>query len=285
GEMRSSSSNPLTDYRFTGQRFESMIGGLYDYGARFYDPLLGRFVSADTVVPGAGNPQALNRYAYVLNNPLKYTDPTGHANDPGGAITGESQNVSPQSPPPAQSPSSPSPPPPPPSDDEIIPPWQFWRFDAFGVRGNLSAALVLGGSINFDVFWNKNTNELSVYATPGGQAGALFGGDLTLGFIEIANLAANEDYREWAVGVGGTGAVDVVGVAAEWSYSTEAGSEGKRPQTWFVGYAMGGEFGVYGDAGYAVELARMAEQSGITILPDFRLNFFPDSTAYDPWPW
>jgi len=51
---------------------------LYDYGARFYDPALGRFISADTVVPGAGNPQALNRYAYVLNNPLKYTDPTGH---------------------------------------------------------------------------------------------------------------------------------------------------------------------------------------------------------------
>lgn len=35
-------------------------------------------MSADTVVPGAGNPQALNRYAFVLNNPLKYTDPTGH---------------------------------------------------------------------------------------------------------------------------------------------------------------------------------------------------------------
>ncbi len=48
------------------------------YGARYYDPLLGRFISADTVVPGASNPQALNRYAYVLNNPLKYTDPTGN---------------------------------------------------------------------------------------------------------------------------------------------------------------------------------------------------------------
>ncbi len=42
-------------------------------------------MSADTVVPGAGNPQALNRYTYVLNNPLKYTDPTGHRYDPGGA--------------------------------------------------------------------------------------------------------------------------------------------------------------------------------------------------------
>jgi hypothetical protein len=51
---------------------------LYDYHARYYDPTLGRFVSADSIVPGAGKPQALNRYAYTFNNPLKYTDPSGH---------------------------------------------------------------------------------------------------------------------------------------------------------------------------------------------------------------
>jgi len=51
---------------------------LYDYGARFYDPALGRFISADTVVPNPGNPQALNRYSYCYNNPLRYVDPTGH---------------------------------------------------------------------------------------------------------------------------------------------------------------------------------------------------------------
>jgi hypothetical protein len=33
-----------------------------------------------TIVPGAGNPQALNRYAYVLNDPIRYNDPTGHRN-------------------------------------------------------------------------------------------------------------------------------------------------------------------------------------------------------------
>jgi hypothetical protein len=51
---------------------------LYDYNARYYDPLLGRFVSADSMVPGAGNPQNLNRYTYVNNSPLNYTDPSGH---------------------------------------------------------------------------------------------------------------------------------------------------------------------------------------------------------------
>jgi hypothetical protein len=43
-----------------------------------YSPVLARFLSADTMVPSPGNPQSLNRYAYTQNNPLKYTDPSGH---------------------------------------------------------------------------------------------------------------------------------------------------------------------------------------------------------------
>ena len=46
--------------------------------ARWYDALTGRWLSADTIVPGAGNPQSLNRYTYVYNNPLVYIDPSGH---------------------------------------------------------------------------------------------------------------------------------------------------------------------------------------------------------------
>jgi hypothetical protein len=49
------------------------------YGARYYDVSLGRFTQPDTLVPSPLNPQSLNRFAYVLNNPVKYTDPTGHA--------------------------------------------------------------------------------------------------------------------------------------------------------------------------------------------------------------
>lgn len=52
--------------------------GLLYYGARYYDAQLGRFISADTIVPSAGNPQSLNRYSYALNNPVRYTDPSGH---------------------------------------------------------------------------------------------------------------------------------------------------------------------------------------------------------------
>ncbi len=66
-----------TDRRFTGQREEPSLG-FYDYGARPYAPALGRFLQADTIVPNPADPQSLNRYSYVNNNPLRYTDPSGH---------------------------------------------------------------------------------------------------------------------------------------------------------------------------------------------------------------
>jgi RHS repeat-associated protein len=129
GEIRGGGSGMTeTSLNYTGQHRDS--NGLLFYHARYYDPNLGRFLSADTVVPGApdgsmdgvaltpltvdfhepgfltgiaeettqgfwfqrssqerqqtsapwgpANAQALNRYSYVQNNPLKYTDPTGH---------------------------------------------------------------------------------------------------------------------------------------------------------------------------------------------------------------
>ena len=48
------------------------------YNARWYDPQLGRFVSPDSIVPSPSNSQDFNRYSYVRNNPLRFTDPTGH---------------------------------------------------------------------------------------------------------------------------------------------------------------------------------------------------------------
>jgi len=63
--------------KFTDQQ-NDIEDGLYFYQSRYYDPVLGRFVQPDNYPSNAHNPQTLNAYAYVLNNPLKYTDPTGH---------------------------------------------------------------------------------------------------------------------------------------------------------------------------------------------------------------
>jgi RHS repeat-associated protein len=71
---------PDANYTFTDQEDDDELG-LYNYGARLYDPLLGRFISPDRLVPDPGDPQALNRYTYCLNNPLIYTDPSGEMLD------------------------------------------------------------------------------------------------------------------------------------------------------------------------------------------------------------
>jgi RHS repeat-associated protein len=75
-----------TRYTFTGQYSyvsdsatdlaASASFGLMFYNARWYDPALGRFAQADTIVPGGV--QGLDRYAYVGNNPVRYVDPSGH---------------------------------------------------------------------------------------------------------------------------------------------------------------------------------------------------------------
>ncbi len=46
---------------------------------RIYDPLLGRFLSADVLVQSPNRLQSYNRYTYVMNNPLRLTDPTGYS--------------------------------------------------------------------------------------------------------------------------------------------------------------------------------------------------------------
>ena len=52
--------------------------GLIHMNGRVYDPVIARFISPDPFVQDPFNSQSLNRYSYVLNNPLRYTDPTGY---------------------------------------------------------------------------------------------------------------------------------------------------------------------------------------------------------------
>jgi RHS repeat-associated protein len=62
---------------FAGHEADNETGLIF-MGARYYDPKVARFISADTVVPDQTNPQALNRYSYAYNSPYNYSDPTGH---------------------------------------------------------------------------------------------------------------------------------------------------------------------------------------------------------------
>ena len=66
----------LFDRGFTGHE-HLPIFGLINMNGRLYDPFLARFLSPDPFVQAPDYTQNYNRYSYCLNNPLKYTDPTG----------------------------------------------------------------------------------------------------------------------------------------------------------------------------------------------------------------
>jgi len=97
GKLRDHIGTEVTDYKFTDQELDNSTN-LYNYNARMYDPVIGRFISPDSIVPNPFDPQSLNRYSYCLNNPLIYVDPSGHYYIPwegiiGGIIGGISAGI------------------------------------------------------------------------------------------------------------------------------------------------------------------------------------------------
>jgi RHS repeat-associated protein len=81
GEMYAPASNGQDIFRpkYTGQEWDK-DSGLYYYNARYYDAVTGRFMTSDSYQQGgpAHLIASLNRYAYAVNDPLRYTDPSGH---------------------------------------------------------------------------------------------------------------------------------------------------------------------------------------------------------------
>ncbi|MDP2939998.1 MAG: LamG-like jellyroll fold domain-containing protein [Candidatus Omnitrophota bacterium] len=77
GTIALTEGSDVTDYKFTGKPLDDETG-LYYYGARYYNPTIGRFITPDTIVQAPYDPQSLNRYSYCRNNPVNYVDPTGH---------------------------------------------------------------------------------------------------------------------------------------------------------------------------------------------------------------
>jgi len=234
-----------TEYNFTGQRLDDSTDLLY-YGARYYDPALRRFVSADTIVPdvassllsaltvnlanpafaeeigreydwrmyqatqqqallpdaekpkglgvvqwfqecqgwpgvdrtgafpgaeassglrakGPDDPQNLNRYTYVRNNPLRYVDPTGYWTF-GVTFTG-------------------------------------MGFLVAGVRGDITIAI-------------DDKFNVGVLVAPGGGGFTSVGYNVGLG-VQVTTVPTIEDLQGWAVQLGGGLTTEVVGVSGD----------------------------------------------------------------------
>ncbi len=78
GELWDDGSGASKDHRFYFTGAEKEEFDLYQFGARWYSPDVGRFISADSIVPDPTDSQQFNRYSYTSNNPINATDPSGH---------------------------------------------------------------------------------------------------------------------------------------------------------------------------------------------------------------
>lgn len=78
GNVREQPANTINRISYTQQQYDK-TSGLYYYGARYYDPQIGRFLTRDGAPGDAHDPPSLNAYLYAFSNPAKYIDPSGHS--------------------------------------------------------------------------------------------------------------------------------------------------------------------------------------------------------------
>lgn len=78
GAVREHTGTSVTNYKYTGQELDPE-SGLYYYKSRYYDNVLARFISPDSIYSNLYVPQDLNGYTYCGNNPINNVDPDGHS--------------------------------------------------------------------------------------------------------------------------------------------------------------------------------------------------------------
>jgi len=235
--------NPdISDRGFTGHKQNNTGSndlGLIYMNARYYLPEVGRFVSADTIVPDPVNPQSYNRYSYVHNNPLNLKDPTGHRETDGCEVSscglgGSASNYLWQMP-----------------DGQLVPwdPTQTEpRYDAvtFGgsadVGGGALGPFGIKGSVGFQVLYNTQSRELTSFlnfSSSASNVGAI--GDFSFYLGGVSDLGeSNYAYRGLARNVSATGSAGLLGLTT--GISVEPGDNPFDPQgtfTEYVGWAPG----------------------------------------------
>ncbi|MFN8482984.1 MAG: RHS repeat-associated core domain-containing protein [Anaerolineae bacterium] len=297
GERRRGEMPLTTDQLYTGQQYNS-LSGLYHYtdgksAGRFYDPLLARFVMADSVTPGQGS-QALNRYAYNLGNPIRYTDPSGHWSEEQLASTlgenwrdsyfGEgkvfegrdnllkfltSENT---------------------TSDVVLRTMQplmaataglqlaglpMNEVDAVGARAVYTYGAAAFGGVSVDVLLNATAGQLSVFLSP--EVGFILGDSLSLtgGVTLIKNLPSNDAFRGTFM-AGGLVGGDLVGMNAEVFWSSPMADSYNPFDQAHGGFLGGGgaipSIGGYGAISYAWELWREDAQGSHRIPYGFSLS-------------
>jgi RHS repeat-associated protein len=251
--------------------------GLYFYGSRYFDPLLGRFVSPDTIIPEASQGiQAWDRYAGMNNNPVRWNDPTGHDVGCAGREASDcrcNENLVPGARPPYRSTPTPTP---------RLEPWEFEPplptsipsfpsirapepgeisvpniiespnaqsttgdyiliFGAGGSAGGFSSYHVSGGE--FVIFPTNHSYGLYKYLGTGTISGASINVSLYMGLgINVPNP---ESYSGSTNSIGITFSLQEVGITVA-GFMGENSSSGYVPIGLILGYSPGAGLGCFG---------------------------------------
>ncbi len=290
GETRYTDGSPPTRRQFTGQVNESALG-LYFFNARWYDPVLRRFVQPDSLVPQPGNPLAWDRYSYCRNNPVRLVDPSGHwtedelnealGNDwlekffgDGSVFQGRDKllefllsenttdlitlgivrllfNV---------------------SSGVYGRGLDFSNIDAIGVRisGSGGGGGFTGGGA--DAILNITSGEFSIFGSV--EGGFIAGDSVTVvgGMTLITKMPTNSGYRGTAKAVGGMGG-DVIGVNIEGFSGGEHYFQDSSDVAHGLFVGVGGTIhppnaGIYGSLSYAVEILNV-NRAGYRFFPNY----------------
>ena len=315
GETRYSSGSTPTSLRYTGQREDASIG-LYFYNARYYDPALGRFIQADTIVPEPGDPQALNRYSYAQNNPLRYIDPSGHWTEEElplilgkdwreryfgkGAVFADRDKLL-----------------------EFLVSEKTTNLVVLGLVGEMmqgaQGAHALGfdfsgvdalagrlvastsggafGAVSVDAILNLTSGEFSVFASP--EAGFVLGvgAQVVGGIAALKGIPNNDAYPGTFMAVGLVGGYYLgANVEAFWgSPMADTFNAFDKAHGAFLGLGAAVDIGLYGSISYALEAYRYDAQgsqwapyffvSPLTVAADIGKSITHDLLMHPIWPW
>ncbi len=259
-----------------GQRRRRDVG--HDYGARWYDPSLARFIQPDTIVPKPGNPQALNRYSNVENRRTVLNDPSGHWSEEAlqasigkdwrekyfgkdAVFEGRDKLL-------AFLTSDKT------TSDFILSQVQSFfqgagvlhglgadlsSFDAMGMRLSGSVGGGAFAAVTGDAILNLSSGEYSFFASP--EVGVLLGDSVQLvgGITLIKGLPSNDSYRGsfWA----GGGLAGAYGsITGEFFWGAPMSDRFNPTDTAHGGFVGGGaavpEIGIYASLSYSLEVYR-----------------------------
>jgi hypothetical protein len=247
-------------------------------------------------VPGAGNPQAFNRYSYVLNRPTVSADPSGHMTCnvmvSGSAPVDEeaclgaqnNPNIDYVGPLDYQKPGLPVHVHRTVTEDVIkynsdTPPvslgtWKGWRngsgfehredeIDAFGIRIEGTGGVIIAQDFNIDLLYFRRSKQVGLFLSPGFQEGVSGGSSFSGGLLISTNMPDRSTYAglSWVLG-GGDIPIPPLGVIVEGDISVNVpNAENTIPTTFYLGAGpLQPEAGGYRGGSYAIDIIDLIEQ-------------------------